>query len=312
MAYDLQTQVGLLVGDVRGLFWSTSQMTRTQKRVQRQRAQHSFSLQKREVLTVTAGNPTVALSGDHVQTYALIRGVFSVAVRVVDPIGGVWWLSVSPAGVLQWSTSAPFGGTLLTTALISWLRMSSADATLWYISPSELGETVSATVQPAGSGETGTLQLRDTAGIAWYPTVTDTGIVGVSTSGSATVMAAAIEVFPLQRQDPEGRQRMDAALTVTGVPASFAIEGKSLVLDPTPGASYELEHLYYTTDTDQVTAPWHTVGVLETAAQLLESTQGLAVARQLQALAAQEAELLQAIYVPGDRDARESLGSPAR
>ena len=289
-------------------------MTATLARAQRVLGQQHLALETRETLVLTAGNRFVSLPTQHVQTYALLRAApaLSASVRLRDNAGVTWWLTVSAAGVLDFTTTTPTGAQLLTSSAISWLRITSPDATLWYVYPATLGTIETSTVQPAGSGETNTIQLRDTTGTWWYLSVDNTGFVSASTSGSAVIAAAAITLHPLQRMEAEARQRLDNR-AATGPPRHYAIEGKTLWVDPTPDATYEVEHLYFSTDETQARRAWDTVSVLDTVGTLLTWGTGSGVAAaQVREMSQMEKAMLQQLYVPGPRDARSSLLSIAR
>lgn len=208
-AYLLREQSSLLCGDSRQLVYSRATIDATLTRMQRRLGQQHLALETRSTLVITSGTSSVALPADHVQTFALLRAVpaLSVAARLVDSAAVVWWLTVSPAGVLSLESSTPTGAQLLTSSTINWLRLTSPDATLWYVYPSTLGIIEVSTVQAAGSGQTNAIQLRDAIGTPWYLSVSNLGVLSASTSGSATVTAAALSLVPLQRQDAEGRQR---------------------------------------------------------------------------------------------------------
>ncbi len=315
MPSTLSSQIALLLGDVRGHTWSAGRREATLARMQRLLAQTQYAIQQRETLVCASGERFVTLPVDHVQTFALTRAVFTVSVRLLDPLSHAWWLTVTPGGALGLSDVAPVGAVLLTTTGVFWLRLTTPDATLVYLSPSALGELLVSTVQPTGAGSTATLQLRDSTGTPWYLSVTNGGEVQVSTTGTATLSAAALELAPLQRMDPEARQRADPR-QATGPPRYFALEGKRLELDPTPDAVYELEHLYYSADVRLLDTPWATVSVLGAVAHLILPSQGMAASQQLMQMAQAEAALLQQIYVPGtydgQRDARGVMAGVVR
>jgi hypothetical protein len=315
MSYPLTTQIALLLGDLRGHMWSASRLKATQDRIRRQLAQDVYAIEQRQTLTCVSGQRFVTLPADHVQTFALTRGIFSASVRLLDPTSHIWWLTVSPAGERALTDVAPVGAILLGTTNIFWLRMTTPDATLLYVSPSVLGEILVSTVQPAGTGSTATIQLRDSTGTPWYPSVTNLGELRVSTTGAASLSATALALTPLQRMDPEARQRADPQQS-NGAPRYFGIEGKLLELDPTPDATYQLEHLYYSSDVSLIDSPWDTVSVLGAVAHLITPSQGMAAMQQLMQMAQAEAALLQQIYVPGtydgQRDARGAITGAVR
>ena len=315
MAHTLAQQMALLLGDLRGHMWSPSRRDATRARIQRTLAQDAYAIQQRQTLTCASGQRFVTLPVDHVQTFALTRALFSGSVRVLDPTSHVWWLTVSPVGALEFTDVAPPGAILLGATNIFWLRMTTPDATLLYVSPSVLGEPLVSTVQPTGAGSTATIQLRDSTGTPWYPQVTNLGALHASTSGTATLSAAALALTPLQRMDPDARQRADPRQS-DGPPRYFGIEGKQLELDPTPDATYELEHLYYSSEVSLIDSVWDTVSVLGAVAQLITPSQGMAASGQLLQMAQAEAALLQSIYVPGtydaQRDARGAMSGVVR
>ena len=315
MAHTLAQQMALLLGDLRGHMWSPSRRDATRARIQRTLAQDAYAIQQRQTLTCASGQRFVTLPVDHVQTFALTRGTFSVGLRLLDQANGVWWLVVSPSGVLSFTNVAPGGAVLLATPNRYWLRLTSPDATPWYLAPSELGVPLMDTVQPTGAGSTSTVQLRDSTGTPWYLSVTNLGELQGSNTGSATLTATALDLHPLQRMDPEARQRSDPR-QATGPPRYFGIEGKLLELDPTPDATYELEHLYYSSEVSLIDSAWDTVSVLGAVAQLITPSQGMAASGQLLQMAQAEAALLQSIYVPGtydaQRDARGAMSGVVR
>ena len=313
-AYLLREQSALLLGDSRHLLYGTATVDATLRRRQRLLGQQHLALETRETLVAPSGASSLSLPADHVQTFALLRGVpaLSVAARVVDSGSVTWWLTVSAAGVLALMTATPTGAQLLISSTINWLRLPSPNATLWYVYPSTLGIIEISTAQPVGSGQTNAIQLRDTTGTPWYLSVSNLGELSTTMTGSATVTATALTLVPLQRMEAEARQRLDNR-AATGPPRHYAIEGKRLWVDPTPDATYELEHLYFSTDTTRLRRPWETVSVLDTVAALMaRKPRGGSIAAQLQGMRDQEVSILESIYVPGPRDARASLASVSR
>jgi hypothetical protein len=103
------------------------------------------------------------------------------SVRLLDQNGAVWWLIVSPTGVLSFTDVLPAGGITFAGEDRSWAEVESPDGTTWAIWPSPTGTLVANTTPPTnGEGDTLTDHLQDVDGVFWDVIVSNTGIVSAS------------------------------------------------------------------------------------------------------------------------------------
>jgi len=300
-----------LLGDTRQHTWPSRVLQTRLARSLAELAEQAQCLEKHVALTLPAGTRTLSVPSDHLQTFALVRGTFRVALRLRDSTAVSWWLTVSTTGDLTCTSTAPVGTALRPTAPADALRLVDSTSTAWYLFPLVTGVLDVSTSAPSGTIETRTVQLRDAWGTPWYLTVSTTGDLTASTTGSATLASAAPVLVPLVRLEPEGLQHVDPP-RAPGPPRYWSLEGSTLVLDPVPDQTYEAEHWYYTTDPDMADASWDTPMVLHALGQLLPQSQGWAAAQQVLGWADLETAHLARLTASDERDALEELIQPTR
>ncbi len=305
------TQLRLLLGDLRGHTWPGTVLQTRLARSLAELAEQAQVLEKRVPLTLPVGVRTLTVPSDHLQTFALVRGTFRVSLRLRDSGGVSWWLTVSTTGDLSFTSTAPVGTILRTTAPADALRLVDSTAVSWYLFPTVTGDVDVSTSAPSGTIETRTVQLRDAWGTPWTLSVSTTGDLTASTTGSATLVAVAPVLTPLVRLQPEGLQHVDPP-RAPGPPRYWSLEGSTLVLDPVPDATYEAEHWYYTTDPDLADASWDTPMLLHALGQLLPQSQGWAAAQQVLGWADLETAHLARMQASDERDALEEVIQPTR
>ena len=311
MSLSQLAQLQRLLGDVRGHTWDSALLTTRLSRTQAELAEVAQVFEKRALLTLTSGTRTYALPSDHLQTFALVRNTAHVALRLFDSAAVAWWLKVSSTGTVSFQNTAPTGAVLLASSTVRAIRLQDSGSTFWYVYPSTGGVVTSSTVNPGGTIETRSTQLRDGWGTPWYLAVSTGGVVSAATTGTSIFQALDAEVTPMIRLEPEGLAQVDPRRT-TGAPRYWAVEGVTLVIDPTPDQSYEAEQWYYTTDSAVVDASWSTPGMLRALAQLVPQSQGLAAAQAVQSMADLETAHLARLGQSDERDAIEALRQPAR
>jgi len=303
MPYSNTLKTRILLGDVAGVLGpSSSEVTGFLDRGTRDMARRGLLFQKRESIALTANTRVYTLSSDHVDTFTLFRERYAVSLRLLDQESHVWYLTVSETGILGFTDTAPAGHLLLNASNIFWIQIASPDSTPWFIYPSVTGVLIASTVQPTGAGTTQTVQLRDEWGTPWYPSVSNTGIVSASMTGTATLAAAALNDEVLKRIEPEAIQRTDARLT-SGPPKFYAITGKLLWLKPTPDARYQLKH-YFFADAGSLLVPHPAryLPVLFATAMGLQRSRRLGPAKQLLAMYGMEMTAHAGSLWPGSRD----------
>lgn len=279
MAYSSLRKLRVLLGDPGGTrLPSGTELNALLDRGRRDIARRGLAIQQRTTQNLTSGTRVYTLPTDHLQTFALLVERFATSVRLLSQDGYVWYLFVTPTGILGLTDVAPAGNLLLNTSSTYWLTLASPDAFVWYLYPSPTGTILVSDTQPAtGTGTLQTIQLRDIFGGPWYPVVSNTGDPGASQSGTATLSSAALEDRPLHRVQPEAITGIDPRLD-TGRPQRYAVMGKILLLAPTPDAAYQLVHLYFA----------DTVAGLPAAFQHLPLFFAAALAAEAQSQAGQE------------------------
>ena len=311
MPYSTLRKVRVLSGDPAGVFApGNADLQDLLDRGSRDIARRGLLYQKRESIALTANTRVYTLSTDHFQTYTMFRERYSASVRLLSQDAHVWWLTVSPTGILSLiDAAAPAGHVLLPTDAY-WLRMASPDATLWFVYPSVTGVLLTSDVQPAvGTGNNLAIQLRDVFGTPWYLSVSNTGILSVSMSGSAVLTAPALNDHAMQRVEPESIQRIDPR-TDTGIPERYALSAKLLYLHPTPDLAYQLIHMYFSDDGAMQPQSVQYLPVLFAAGMGLMRSSRLVASQQLLGMVRNDIDVMAQNLWPGSRDGLNQYRMP--
>lgn len=316
MPYSPLRKVRVLLSDPSGIMpgSGSADLQALLDRGSREVARRGLLYQARESIALTANTRAYTLRSDHIQTFSMFRERFSASVRLLSQDGHVWWATVSTTGVLTLTdAAAPAGHILLNTPNTSWLEMLSPDATRWYVYPSPIGTWLVSTVQPAtGPGTTSTVQLRDHWGSPWYPAVSNVGGLSVSQTGTATLSATALNDHAMQRVEPEAITRIDPRIA-TGPPERYAIAGKLLYLHPTPDASYQLLHLYFSDLVSWQPLAVQYLPVVYATAMGLQGHQRLAAAQVLrEQILTSVMTVIATNLSPGSRDSVDQYRMPVR
>ena len=312
MPYSLLQKMRLALGDPAGVMTpGTGDLQALLDRGSREVARRGLLYQARQSLSVTTGVRVYTLPNDHIQTFTLFQGLYSVSVRLLSQDGHIWWLTVSETGILALTdTAAPAGHILSPQTETSWLELTSPDATRWYVYPSPVGTLLVSTTQPAtGTGTTSTVQLRDPSATPWYLSVSDVGTLITSMSGSATLVETALDDRALQRVEVEAIERIDPR-DETGPPRRYALAGKLLYLHPTPDLAYQLDHKYFSDLNAWQPAAAQFLPVLYATAMSLAPRQRLAASEMLREQWRTVLTLLATNLAPSSRDAQDSWRMP--
>lgn len=303
MPYTTLNKLRILLGDPAGVWLSGgAELEAHLDRGRRDLGRRGLANQQRQALTATSGSATVTLPSDHVQTFAVMRAVFQVCLRLLDQNAVVWWFCVDAAGQASFSDTQPAGSLALFPNDVYWVQLTSADSTVWYVYPHITGELLTDNAQPGvGTGTTQIPQVRDPLGIPWTLGITNAGELTLSNAGSPTVAGDVLDPQPLHRIEPEAIPRADPRST-SGVPEFYALLGKTLLLHPTPDQAYQLVHYYFSDLSGTLPDAWQYVPVPFALSLELHKQGRRAAAGQVLQMYRAELEVLGLNLHPGQRD----------